>query len=105
MSSSFRDLCKLFASVQNEREAKMLLEDILTPRELDSVMERWQLVQALAKGMTQRDVKKKFNISISKVTRGSNALHHGSGGFDYFLRKLKITRRAPPAPRRSRRGR
>lgn len=66
----------------------MLLEDILTPQELDSVAERWQEVQLLAKGMTQRDIAKKLEISISKVTRGSRMLQYGNGGFRHFLKKL-----------------
>ncbi len=88
-SPAFRELQKLFASVRNEREAEMLLKDILTPRELASVAERWQLVQLLARGVKQREVKKKLKISISKVTRGSRMLKGGSGGFAYFLKKLK----------------
>lgn len=87
-SASFRDLHKLFASIRTEKEARGLLEDILTPRELNSVAERWRLVQALASGMKQRDINKKLKISISKITRGSRMLKHGTGAFRHFLRKL-----------------
>lgn len=89
MPSSFHDLHVLFASVKKKKEAKMLLEDILTPQELRSVAERWRLVQALASGMKQRDINKKLNISISKITRGSRMLKDGSGGFGLFLKRLK----------------
>jgi TrpR family trp operon transcriptional repressor len=91
MSSSSparKDLYKLFCAIETPEEAKLLLEDILTPQELESVAERWQEVQLLAKGMTQRDVAKKLNISISKVTRGSRMLQYGTGGFRLFLEKL-----------------
>ena len=84
-----KDLCKLFSSVKTEKEAQMLLEDILTPQELASVTERWQLVQELHKGTSQREIAKKLGISISKITRGSNALQRGKGGFSYFLKRLK----------------
>jgi len=40
----FSDLYELFASVDSPKEAEMLLKDMLTPQELDSVAERWQLV-------------------------------------------------------------
>lgn len=82
-------LCTLFASINNEKEAELLLRDILTQRELASVAERWQLIQALAKGMKQREISRKFKISISKITRGSKMLKHGSGGFGLFLKRLK----------------
>ncbi|MSR87381.1 transcriptional regulator [Candidatus Peribacteria bacterium] len=95
-SHSLHDLHTLFASVKNEKEAQLLLDDILTPAELASITERWQLVQALASGMTQRDIKKKYKISISKITRGSHMLKRGSGGFGLFLQRLgKLKRKAP----------
>lgn len=84
-----KELIELFASVSSQEEAQLLLKDILTPAELDDIAERWQLIQALASGMTQRDVAEKCNVSISKITRGASALQHGNGGFCYFLKKLK----------------
>ena len=86
---ALRELHTLFASVRNPKEAEMLIDDILTPSEVASLVERWQLIQLLAKGVKQREIKKKLNISISKITRGSHMLKNGGGGFMYFLRKLK----------------
>ena len=83
-----KDLYKLFASVETEREAERLLKDILTPQELASIAERWQLVQKLAAGKPQRQISKELFLSVSKITRGSRALKYGSGGFKHFLKKL-----------------
>lgn len=83
-----KELYPLFASVRSEKEAKMLLTDILTPQELASVAERWQLVQELHKGTPQRKIAKKLNLSISKITRGSQAMQYGTGGFALFLKRL-----------------
>ena len=87
----YDELIELFASIENKKEANILLQDLLTPQELDAVCERWQLVQRLSKGDPQRDIAKELNISISTVTRGSRALQYGSGGFLHFLKKLKKT--------------
>ncbi|MDD4287559.1 MAG: Trp family transcriptional regulator [Candidatus Peribacteraceae bacterium] len=84
-----RDLYALFSSVRSQVEAEKLLADILTPQELASVAERWQLIQELNKGTPQRDIAKRLNLSISKITRGSRMLQYGSGGFGLFLKKLK----------------
>jgi len=84
-----RDLYELFSSVRTLAEAEKLLADILTPQELASVAERWQLIQELHKGTPQRDIAKKLNLSISKITRGSRMLQYGSGGFRLFLERLK----------------
>jgi len=83
-----KDLYKLFASVESEREAERLLKDILTPQELASVAERWQLIQKLAAGEPQRSISKDLHVSISKITRGSRMLKYGGGGFKHFLRKM-----------------
>jgi TrpR family trp operon transcriptional repressor len=85
----YKELCELLSSIEDKKEADLLLQDILTPQEIESLAERWQLIQMLAKGLPQRDVAEKLNISISKVTRGSRMLQYGSGGFQHFLKKLK----------------
>ncbi len=86
---ALRDILELFASAGTKKEAELLLKDILTPQELEVIAERWQLIQALASGMTQREAAKKCGVSISKITRGAHELKYGSGGFAYFLKKLK----------------
>ena len=90
-SKHLKDLYELFASVESEREAEKLLKDILTPQELASVAERWQLVQKLAANKPQRQISKELKVSISKITRGSRMLKYGGGGFRYFLKKLHKT--------------
>jgi Trp operon repressor len=87
-----KDLAMLFASVRSPREAEMLLGDIATSAERAAFAERWQLIQLLASGMTQRDVARKLGLSISKVTRGSKALQEGTGAFELFLGRLKKNR-------------
>ena len=84
-----RDLYNLFAQVENVQEAKLLLNDILTLQELESLAERWQLIQSLHSGKPQREISKDLGISISKITRGSRMLQYGSGGFKHFLKKAK----------------
>ena len=87
-SKELRDLYRLFSSVRNEKEAEMLLTDMLTPGELRSLTKRWQELELLANGTKQREVSKKLKISISKVTRGSLVLRHGTGGAWLFLKRL-----------------
>jgi TrpR family trp operon transcriptional repressor len=84
-----RDLYELFSAIQTPAEAEQLLADILTPQELAAIAERWQLVQELQKRTPQREIAKKLNVSISKITRGSRMLQYGAGGFRIFLERLK----------------
>ncbi len=85
----YKELYALIAALKNTKEAEMLLEDLLTPNELDSLAERWQEIQLLARGVPQREVAKKLHLSISKITRGSHALQHGTGGFVTMLKRLR----------------
>jgi len=50
----YRELYELIFAIENEKEAEMLLKDLLTPNELASLAERWQEVQLLAQGVPQR---------------------------------------------------
>jgi len=84
-----KELYELFTSISSEKEAEKLLKDILTPQEMASLAERWQLIQMLEAGVPQRTIAQKLNLSISKITRGSRVLKYGSGGLKHFLKKLK----------------
>lgn len=85
----YKELCELFAAIENPKDADMLLQDILTPQEIESIAERWQLVRQLTTGKNQRDIAKNLKVSISKVTRGSRFLKYGTGGFRHFIEKMK----------------
>lgn len=87
-----RQLWKLFASIENEKEAKMLMEDLLTPQEIEATAERWQIIQQLRNGIPQRKIAENLKISIAKITRGSHALQNGSGGFNHFIKKIQKPR-------------
>lgn len=84
-----RELYELLSAVKDEKEAKLLIEDLLTPQEVASLAERWQLIRELDNGTPQRDIAQKLGVSISKITRGSRMLQYGSGGFAHFLKRLK----------------
>lgn len=83
-----RELFELFASIRSEKEAEMLLKDIFTPAELESLSKRWWELRELSEGTPQREIAKKLKVSISKVTRGSQVLHGGTGGAGLFLKRL-----------------
>jgi len=88
-SSHYKALCALFASIETPREADLLLQDILTPQEIEAIAERWQIVLQLAEGKPQREVAHNLHVSISKVTRGSRFLQYSTGGFALFIEKLR----------------
>lgn len=84
--SHLNELCSVFTTVRNKRDALTLLRDILTPQELAAVTQRWQIVKLLAKGVPHRKISRKLKVSISKVTRGSLALQQDHGAFKRLLK-------------------
>ncbi len=74
-------LAKLCSLAKNQELFADFLEDLLTPQEFTELASRWQLVQLLNAGMTQREIAKKLGISLSKITRGSRELLDPKGGF------------------------
>ncbi|MBI2638814.1 transcriptional regulator [Candidatus Peregrinibacteria bacterium] len=79
------ELCDLFIRLKKRTDALGFLKDILTPRELASVVERWQIIKRLARYKPHREISKELKVSIDKVTRGAKALKHGHGGFRHML--------------------
>lgn len=87
ISREFSDLCTLIAHVSKPEDARDLLIDLLTPQEIETISQRWQVVLQLAKGKKQRDIARELGVSIAMVTRGSTMLKFGTGGFHKFLPK------------------
>lgn len=80
-----QDLYKLLSLIKDEKDAKLLLDDLLTPHELETIAERWQLIRELATGKPQRQIAKELGVSITKITKGSRVLKYGGKGFTEFL--------------------
>ena len=70
-------LYRLLLTSKTPEDTRLLLEDLLTPQELESIAERVQIIQALVKGMPQREIAEKLHTSIGKITRGSRVVQYG----------------------------
>lgn len=81
------ELCEVFSKIRNKKQALLVLKDILTPQEIESIVERWQIVKQILNEIPQRKISRSLNISISKVTRGSRAIKKSRGGFKLFLKR------------------
>ncbi len=66
---------KLCLSTQDEKMLSELLTLFLTPEEKNSIETRCLIVKALLDHKkTQRQISEDLNVSIAKITRGSNEL-------------------------------
>lgn len=76
-NEQIKDLIELFLSVKNREEMEDLLLGILTPKELEEIPTRLQIVRMLKKGISQHEIAEKLGVGIATVTRGSKELQKG----------------------------
>ena len=73
------------SKIKDKSTALNFLKNILTPKELDEISLRLQIVKMLKKGIPQRKVAEQLGVSIGTVSRGSRELQYGPKGFEQVL--------------------
>lgn len=86
---SIDELCSLLAETSDKKFIKEFLLCLCTQAELKDFANRWLLVKEIDKGSTQREIAKKFSMSLCKITRGSRELRKEDSAFRKMLDKLK----------------
>lgn len=67
------------AFLKNKTSGEMLefLKGILTPRELEEMTTRLQIVKLLKQGLPHQEIARRLEVGVATVTRGSRELHLG----------------------------
>ncbi len=86
---AFPELFKALSNLRNVKETEAVLKDILTKKEMATLAQRLQIVKGLTSKMSHRTVAKSLRVSISKVTRGAQALKKSQGGFQKVAKNLR----------------
>lgn len=74
-NNNWHDLIQLFSAVDDAPSIEKLLQVLFTHDERNDMAKRVQIIRGLLKGdKTQRQLAHELNVSIAKITRGSNAL-------------------------------
>ena len=60
--------------VTDPRELEKFLSELLTPAELHDLVLRWELLELLEQGVSQRKVAETLGVSLCKITRGAKIL-------------------------------
>lgn len=84
-NNQINELADAVAEIKERQEAKDFLKNILTPVELEEIVKRLQIIKLLKKGMPQREIAKKLDVSIGTITRGSRELKYGAPGFKKII--------------------
>jgi len=86
LEGSFDEMTSVLASVDDQGLVKAFLTSLLTPSERLDIAARWELVNRIDLGETQRRVASELGVSLCKITRGSKELKKPDSAFKAMLR-------------------
>jgi TrpR-related protein YerC/YecD len=82
-----QDLFATIGSLRNAGEVERFLRDLCTRSELDAMAHRWEVAQLLDQGLPYLEVAQRAHASTTTVTRVSQWLRNGEGGYALALRR------------------
>lgn len=77
--------------INKPHKMKDFLREILTPTEYHDLAMRWELMERLQGGHTQRKIASDLRISLCKITRGSRILKKPGAVTKQYLKKRRQT--------------
>ena len=81
-------LLRAFCSLGTPEEARALLTELCTPRELEDLSQRLAVARMLADGHSYVDVSRATGASSTTVSRVSKCLNGPAGGYRLVLSRL-----------------
>lgn len=69
---------KTIQGYKDEKQLRKFLSAILTPKELDELPKRLQIIKQLKQGIPQREISEKLGVGVATITRGSKELQKGN---------------------------
>lgn len=82
-------LYKALLTLKTPAECSRFLEDICTIKELQSLIQRFQVACQLDSGKNYNEVYEDTGVSSATICRVNKCLHYGSGGYRMTLERLK----------------
>jgi TrpR-related protein YerC/YecD len=85
---------QVLSQVRSPEELAALLEDWLTPREIEELQLRIDIARRLYQGQTYEVIQEQTGASSTTISRVRRCLYHGAGGYRTVLSRL-LPSRAP----------
>ena len=92
-NESTASLMDAIVELATRDEAARFFRDLCTRHELEEMTSRWEVVRRLAEGHSSREIHDLTGVSTATITRISQWLRHGTGGYVEALERAGITRR------------
>lgn len=72
--NNLSEICDIICELNKKEKIQTFLTEILTETELEDISKRWEILKFLSQNESQRNISKKLNVSLCKITRGSKIL-------------------------------
>ena len=91
MNKALARFAEAATRITDPQELEVLLSELLTPAELHDLVLRWELLELLARGVSQRKVAEALGVSLCKITRGAKILKRPDSIAARVLAQMKPT--------------
>ncbi len=81
-----RELFKTITALENTKQARNFLRDLLTEQEIIEFSNRWKAAQMLDEKISYSKICKQTGLSSRTVARISKWLHSGMGGYKKMIK-------------------
>lgn len=89
VEKAMKELVAALTAVDDPELVEGFLSGILTKTEIKEVATRWALVREIEAGTTQREIARKYSLSLCKITRGSRELKKANSPFKRMIDLFK----------------
>ncbi len=90
-NEGYKLLLKALVAVDNEKECEMLLDDLMTCKEILDIAQRMLVVKMLSEQAVYNKIVEETGASTATISRVNRAYAYGAGGYAKILEKIKET--------------
>jgi TrpR-related protein YerC/YecD len=94
------NLAKAILALENAKEVKIFLRDLLTEKEILELGNRWKAAQMLNDKIPYARIIEETGLSSTTVARISKWLKNGMGGYQMMLKRINSHHRTLSRPRK-----
>ncbi len=82
------ELFRAIMSLKSIPQCRAFFQDLCTPAELQSMKDRWAVVELLSAGMTYRAIHDQTGVSVTTIGRVARCLSDGAGGYRAAVKNI-----------------
>ena len=83
------ELFEAVLSLTSVKECRAFFRDLCTLSEIKAMTERFSVAKMVRSNIPYREISAKTGSSTTTITRVAHWLHHGMGGYDLVLDRMK----------------